>query len=177
MSEYPTTVARRPLSRVLNILHRNVQRFRGGLVFKAHRLCAYPTTVARRPLRGGWGLNEKRFRGGLVFKAHRLLYHSKLGLRVIKRESTRQCPAGRRTRGPRTRLLKSRARFLRSLFTLTNTHRQGSFPAKVDGLVPQIRCVNLTKVRYQAVPCGENDARPPEASAEEQSEIATWFKV
>ena len=27
----------------------------------------------------------KRFRGGLVFKAHRLLYHSTLGLRVIKR--------------------------------------------------------------------------------------------
>ena len=28
--------------------------------------------------------NVKRFRGGLVFKAHRLLYHSTLGLRVIK---------------------------------------------------------------------------------------------
>ena len=28
----------------------------------------------------------KRFRGGLVFKAHRLVYHSTLGLRVIKRE-------------------------------------------------------------------------------------------
>ena len=28
----------------------------------------------------------KRFRGGLVFEAHRLLYHSTLGLRVIKRE-------------------------------------------------------------------------------------------
>ena len=26
----------------------------------------------------------KRFRGGLVFKAHRLLYHSTIGLRVIK---------------------------------------------------------------------------------------------
>ena len=29
--------------------------------------------------------NLKRFRGGLVIKAHRLLYHSTLGLRVIKR--------------------------------------------------------------------------------------------
>jgi len=29
--------------------------------------------------------NVKRFRGGLVFKAHRLLFHSTLGLRVIKR--------------------------------------------------------------------------------------------
>ena len=28
----------------------------------------------------------KRFRGGLVFKAHRLLYHSALGLRVIKKK-------------------------------------------------------------------------------------------
>ena len=29
-------------------------------------------------------VNVQRFRGGLVFKAHRLLYHSTLGLRVIK---------------------------------------------------------------------------------------------
>jgi len=28
--------------------------------------------------------NVQQFRGGLVFKAHRLLYHSTLGLRVIK---------------------------------------------------------------------------------------------
>jgi hypothetical protein len=36
-----------------------------------------------------WSLgvgNVQRFRGGLVFKAHRLLYHSTLGLRVIKKE-------------------------------------------------------------------------------------------
>ena len=31
-------------------------------------------------------INVQRFRGGLVFKAHRLLYHSTLGLRVIKRD-------------------------------------------------------------------------------------------
>ena len=30
--------------------------------------------------------NVQRFRGGLVFKAHRLLYHSTLGLRVIKKK-------------------------------------------------------------------------------------------
>ena len=29
--------------------------------------------------------NVQRFRGGLVFKAHRLMYHSTLGLRVIKK--------------------------------------------------------------------------------------------
>jgi len=34
----------------------------------------------------------KRFRGGLVFKAHRLLYHSTLGLRVIKKK--KEAPAG-----------------------------------------------------------------------------------
>ena len=28
----------------------------------------------------------KRFRGGLAFKAHRLVYHSTLGLRVIKKK-------------------------------------------------------------------------------------------
>jgi len=34
----------------------------------------------------------QRFRGGLVFKAHRLLYHSTLGLRVIKRrKSLKSC--------------------------------------------------------------------------------------
>ena len=27
----------------------------------------------------------KRFRGGLVFKAHRLVYHSTIGVRVIKK--------------------------------------------------------------------------------------------
>ena len=30
--------------------------------------------------------NVQRFRGGLIFKAHRLLYHSILGLRVIKKK-------------------------------------------------------------------------------------------
>ena len=38
-----------------------------------------------------------RFRGGLVFKAHRLVYHSSLGLRVIKKKkksSSPPCVAG-----------------------------------------------------------------------------------
>ena len=38
----------------------------------------------RAPLR-----NVKRFRGGLVFKAHRLVYHSTLGLGVIKKKKKR----------------------------------------------------------------------------------------
>jgi len=29
-----------------------------------------------------------RFRGGLVFEAHRLVYHSTLGLRVIKKKKS-----------------------------------------------------------------------------------------
>ena len=31
--------------------------------------------------------NVQRFRGGLVFEAHRRLYHSTLGLRVIKKKT------------------------------------------------------------------------------------------
>jgi len=34
--------------------------------------------------------NVKRFRGGLVFKAHRRVYHSTLGLRVIKKKRRNQ---------------------------------------------------------------------------------------
>jgi len=32
----------------------------------------------------------QRFRGGLVFKDHRLLYHSTLGLRVIKKKKKKR---------------------------------------------------------------------------------------
>ena len=40
-----------------------------------------------RPARGrGAHRNVQRFRGGLAFKARRLLYHSTLGLRVIKKK-------------------------------------------------------------------------------------------
>ena len=41
----------------------------------------YPRGLPEQPL----SKTVKRFRGGLVFKAHRLLYHSTLGLRVIKK--------------------------------------------------------------------------------------------
>jgi len=36
-----------------------------------------------------WVGYVKRFRGGLVFEALRLLYHSTLGLRVIKKKKRR----------------------------------------------------------------------------------------
>ena len=45
--------------------------------------------------------NVKRFRGGLVFKAHRLLYHSTLGLRVIKKKN-KKYSFGFRVKGFRT---------------------------------------------------------------------------
>ena len=48
-----------------------------------------------RFLNDGWGEREQllhrnvqRFRGGLVFNTHRLLYHSILGLRLIKKKKT-----------------------------------------------------------------------------------------
>ena len=48
--------------------------------------------------------NVKRFRGGLVFKAHRLLYHSTVGLRVIKKEKKYRGERGRGAGcGPRWR--------------------------------------------------------------------------
>jgi len=39
-----------------------------------------------------------RFQGGLVCKAHRLLYHSTLGLRVIKKQRGAELPRGFRSR-------------------------------------------------------------------------------
>ena len=51
-----------------------MQRFRGGLVFKAHKLL-YHSTLGLRVI-------KKK----IVFKAHRLVYHSTLGLRVIKKK-------------------------------------------------------------------------------------------
>ena len=41
----------------------------------------------------------KRFGGGLVFKAHRLVYHSTLGLRVIKKEKVGGAGPGGGERG------------------------------------------------------------------------------
>jgi len=38
--------------------------------------------------------NLKRFRGGLVFKGYRLVYHSTLGLRVIKMKKKERSVAG-----------------------------------------------------------------------------------
>ena len=35
--------------------------------------------------------NVQRFRGGLVFQAHGLLYHSTLGLRVMKEKRLQMC--------------------------------------------------------------------------------------
>ena len=55
----------------------------------------------------------KRFRGGLVFKADRLLYHSTLGLRVIKK------------RGPAVRLFATPA--------------GGSYLRRIDPCITQLK--------------------------------------
>ena len=94
------------------LLSRNVERFRGGLFFKAVRLLFHstlglrvikkkkkcrPPSIAQQitpdeclPEDQLVSRNVERFRGGLVFMAHRLLYHSTLGLRVTKKK-TRKC--------------------------------------------------------------------------------------
>jgi len=76
-----------------------VNRFRGGLVFKAHRLVYHSTLGLIEINRERWNyflvaLTSSLFSfilfGGInsVFKAHRRVYHSTLGLRVIKRETS-----------------------------------------------------------------------------------------
>ena len=52
-------------------------------------LCYTPVqrdSLRIKRLHGVHRRNVKRFRGGLVFKADRLLYHSSLGLKVIKKK-------------------------------------------------------------------------------------------
>ena len=44
--------------------------------------------------------NVERFPGGLVFEAHRLLYHSTLGLRVIKQKKKTDCASRKPSRPP-----------------------------------------------------------------------------
>ena len=55
------------------LLHRTVQRFRGGLVFKAHRLCV--------SLNSRLESNKEEKKKGAYE-----VYHSTLGLRVIKKK-------------------------------------------------------------------------------------------
>jgi len=56
----------------------------GSAVLQPHHSCE--GAAAER----GGNNYVQRFRGGLVFKAHRLLYHSTLGLRVIKKKKREQ---------------------------------------------------------------------------------------
>jgi len=72
--------------------HRNVQRFRGGLVFKAHRLVYHSTLglrVIKKKKKGTWmrqALRTARTKSERELEAHRLLYHSTLGSRVTKKK-------------------------------------------------------------------------------------------
>jgi len=72
----------------------------------------------------------ERFRGGLVFKAHRLLYHSTLGLRVIKKEGEGEKNEARapNTASPAERLRENLADFNEKLF-------QNLYQSRLDGPV------------------------------------------
>jgi len=66
---------------------------------RAARQCSSPATPGHASkIKTRLDKNVKRFRGGLVFKAHRRVYHSTLGLRVIKQK--RSCPACTRCSSP-----------------------------------------------------------------------------
>ena len=67
----PGRGSRSPPGKVVG-LYINVQWLRGGLVCRASVVGLY--------------INVQWFRGGLVCEAHRLLYHSTLGLGVIKKK-------------------------------------------------------------------------------------------
>jgi len=83
----------------------------------------------------------QRFRGGLVFKAHRLLYHSTLGLRVIKKRRRRLTETQRRNPHPFMAL----NRLLVFFFTLvTGPRRSSSLKLSDTGVyAPQIRATSL----------------------------------
>ena len=101
---------------------RNVKRFRGGLVFEAHRLLYRSTlglTASSARLRAGSAppgarrqglpLHGKRFRGGLVFKAHILLNHSTLGWMVIKKKKRAELAVLRRELADKVQLISARS--------------------------------------------------------------------
>ena len=80
----------------LALLRRNVKRFRGGLVFKAHRLCVSLNSRLKSNKdeeEEAVGIREvgpgRFLKPALVFKADRPLYHSTLGLRVIEKKRSR----------------------------------------------------------------------------------------
>ena len=71
-----------------------MQRFRGGLVFKAHRLCVSLNSRLESNKEEENHAQPVNLRivgesewGKVVFKVHRILHHSTLGLRVIKKRT------------------------------------------------------------------------------------------
>jgi hypothetical protein len=66
---------------IVNVL---VNEHRGGYT---HRGCRFKLVLKSRT-----SASQKRFRGGLIFKAHRLLYHSTLGVSVIKKKREKSAP-------------------------------------------------------------------------------------
>jgi len=77
-----------PSASGLGVQGLNVQRFRGGLVFEAHGLCVSLNSRPERgcPLLRAWGFRVWGLGEAHVHLLLRLLYHSTLGVRVIKQK-------------------------------------------------------------------------------------------
>jgi len=84
-------------------LHQELSEERAALEVEGERLDGHAQVML--------SINVQRFRGGLVFKAHRRLYHSTLGLRVIKKKNVMPSTYERRLTGQSEVFLKSKTRY------------------------------------------------------------------
>ena len=85
----------------------------------------FPGSLGDEVAPGQMDLNKELFRGGLLFKAHRLLYHSTLGLRVIKKKKNKEvtisvCPQRLRRPGRVRRQHRHWLAILGSVFITTH---------------------------------------------------------
>ena len=79
-----------------------------SFMFRGYEPWARPDTVLTpRALWRGKDPDVKQFRGGLVFEAYRLLYHSTLGVSVIKKKKSKDLPEERLEHVGRARLVTS----------------------------------------------------------------------
>ena len=101
----------------------------------------------------------KRFRGGLVFKAHRLLYHSTLGLRVIKMKKDYRPTPLVHLRGRLLHYLSSSSSLTSNLlksYQLLTTHRSPSMGGVAAGGEPP-----LSRVAHSLNHCFRGWGRTP----------------
>ena len=98
-----------------------------------------------------------RFRGGLAFKAHRLLYHSILGLRVIRKKK-KVTPRGTPGSSSYLRLIDS---------CITQLKAQGPFRT----------CNESTEEEEEGLPPEEREGDVSERVEQEEEELQTWFSI